>query len=156
MARIASPEALFPDENQERMTASVMYNRPFHAGNWASTLLWGRTRSLLDQAIFDSYLLESTVRFAHAKPCVDAHRERGAIERTDPRRKSVACRILRSNRSGACKPTRSGYDRDVDLIPHLASAIGVQATSYGVPDLLQPIYGMRPAGVAVFLRLRPN
>ena len=28
-ARIASPEALFPEEDQERMTASVMYNRPF-------------------------------------------------------------------------------------------------------------------------------
>lgn len=27
-ARIASPEALFPTENQERMTASIMYNRP--------------------------------------------------------------------------------------------------------------------------------
>jgi hypothetical protein len=62
-ARITSPESLLPAEDQERMTASIMYNRPFHAGNWASTLLWGHTRSLQDQSIFDSYLLESTVRF---------------------------------------------------------------------------------------------
>jgi len=48
-----------------------------------------------------------------------------------------------------------GYDRDVNLVPHLASAIGVQATTYGVPDILRPIYGTRPAGVALFLRLRP-
>src|SRR3984893_7733986 len=41
--RITSPEALFRDENQERMTASAMYSRPFHNGNWASSLLWGRT-----------------------------------------------------------------------------------------------------------------
>lgn len=44
--RIASPEALFPTEDRERMTASVMYNRPLNNGNCASTLLWGRTRSL--------------------------------------------------------------------------------------------------------------
>ena len=62
-ARITSPEALFPYENQERMTASVMYNRPLHHGNWASTLLWGRTRSLQDNSIFNSYLFESTLSF---------------------------------------------------------------------------------------------
>src|SRR3984957_19257885 len=63
-ARIHSPEALFPTENQERMTASVMYNRPIQHGNWASTIAWGRTRSLTDNVIQNSYLLESTLRFA--------------------------------------------------------------------------------------------
>ena len=48
-----------------------------------------------------------------------------------------------------------GYDRDIALIPHLASAVGFQVTTYGVPDVLRPIYGDRPAGVAAFLRLRP-
>src|ERR1700694_1193113 len=62
-ARIKSPEALFPNEDQEHMTASVMYNRAFHEGNWAGTILWGRTRSPKDNSIFSSYLLESTMRF---------------------------------------------------------------------------------------------
>ena len=62
-ARIKSPEALFPDEDQARTTASVMYNRPVAHGNWASTLLWGRTRSLADDSKENSYLLESTLRF---------------------------------------------------------------------------------------------
>jgi hypothetical protein len=48
-----------------------------------------------------------------------------------------------------------GYSRDVDVIPHLASALGVQFTTYGVPDVLQPIYGNRPVGGMVFVRLRP-
>src|SRR6202020_1125735 len=61
--RIPSPEPLFPTEDQDRMTASVMYNRPLHNGNVASTLLWGRTRSLQDDTIFNSYLFETTVRF---------------------------------------------------------------------------------------------
>jgi hypothetical protein len=37
----------------------------------------------------------------------------------------------------------------------LASAIGAQVTTYGVPDRLKSIYGGHPAGVAVFVRLRP-
>jgi hypothetical protein len=65
--RIHSPEQLFPTENQERMTASVMYNRPLgdgEKGNWASTAAWGQTRSLGDNVIQNSYLFESLLRFA--------------------------------------------------------------------------------------------
>jgi hypothetical protein len=60
---IVSIESLYPGENQERMTASVMYNRPLKNGNWASTILWGRAKSLPDDSIYNSYLLESAVRF---------------------------------------------------------------------------------------------
>ena len=63
LARIVSPEALFPAEDQEHMTASIMYNLPLNDGNWANNIVWGRTRSLQDSAIFSSYLLESTLRF---------------------------------------------------------------------------------------------
>jgi hypothetical protein len=49
-----------------------------------------------------------------------------------------------------------GYDRDIHLIPHLVVAPGGQITFYGVPGSLQPIYGARPIGVAVFLRLQPS
>src|SRR5258708_19482882 len=45
------------------MTASVMYNRPIHNGNWASMLLWGRNQSLQDGNVGNGYLLESTLRF---------------------------------------------------------------------------------------------
>ena len=48
-----------------------------------------------------------------------------------------------------------GYDRDFDPVPHLASAIGAQVTTYGVPDRLKSIYGEHPVGVAMFVRLRP-
>ncbi len=32
-------------------------------GNWSTTLLWGRTKSLTDASIEDSYLLESLLQF---------------------------------------------------------------------------------------------
>jgi hypothetical protein len=48
-----------------------------------------------------------------------------------------------------------GYDRDVVLLPHVASAIGLQVTAYGVGKPLQATYGSSPIGVNIFLRLRP-
>ena len=93
IAHIVSPEALYPNENQQRQTASIMYNRPLGSygkathhdttsmpgmkmdtdmttpatGNWSTTLLWGRTKSLPqsgnDNSKENSYLLESLLQF---------------------------------------------------------------------------------------------
>jgi hypothetical protein len=152
--RLTSPEQLFPDEDQARTTASIMYNRPFRDGNLAATLLWGRTREIPDNAKENSYLFEATMKFR--------------------RRNFVWTRIENAGRSNELLvgehplPPRFveeplthvqaytfGYDRDFPLIPHLASAIGAQFTLYGVGKPLQPIYGSDPVGVNVFLRLRP-
>jgi hypothetical protein len=153
-ARIASPEALFPAENQERMTASLMYNRPFHEGNWASTLLWGRTRSLADDTIFDSYLFESTVRFLtrnYAWTRVEsAERSNELLLGENPLPPDFVEKPI-----GQVQAYTLGYDHDFDLIPHLASAVGAQFTTYGVPGTLRPTYGPHPVGAAIFVRLRP-
>lgn len=153
-ARITSPEALFPTENQERMTASIMYNRPFQNGNWANTALWGRTRSLQDNAILNSYLFESLVRFRtrnYAWTRIEnADRTNELIVGENPLPPGFEEKPI-----GHVQAYTFGYDRDFDLIPDLASALGAQVTTYGVPDILQPIYGSHPVGVAMFIRLRP-
>jgi hypothetical protein len=153
-ARIKSPEALFPTEDQERMTASIMYNRPLPRGNWASTLLWGRARSLEDNSIFNSYLLESTVRFDTANYAwtrIDnADRSDELILGENPLPLG-----FREEPIGRVQAYTFGYDHDFDLVPHLASALGAQFTTYGVPDPLKTIYGSHPLGVAIFIRLRP-
>ena len=64
VAGLHSPEALAPEEDIRRMTASVSYNRPLPGGNWASMLAWGRNSSLNERNIGNGYLLESTLRFA--------------------------------------------------------------------------------------------
>ena len=153
-ARIASPEALFPDENQERMTASIMYNRPLHRGNWASTALWGRTRSLANNSIFDSYLLESTLNFRarnYAWTRIEsAERSSELILDENPLPPH-----FEETSIGRVQAYTFGYDRDFDIIPRLASALGAQFTTYGVPGVLLPLYGPHPFGVAMFVRLRP-
>lgn len=153
-ARIASPEALFPTENQERMTASAMYNRPFTNGNWASTLTWGRTRSLQDNQKFNSYLFESLVRFRtrnYAWTRIEnAERSNELIVGENPLPPGFEEKPI-----GHVQAYTFGYDRDFDFIPDLASAVGAQVTTYEVPVILRPIYGSHPVGVVVFLRLRP-
>ena len=153
-ARIKSLEALFPTEDQERMTASVMYNRPFHKGNWASTILWGRTRSLSDNSIFDSYLFESTMRFRESNYAWTR------IENAERSNELILGENLlppgfQERPIGRVQGYTLGYDHDVKLVPHLASAIGAQVTTYGVPNQLQSIYGQHPEGIAIFVRLRP-
>jgi hypothetical protein len=153
-ARIISPEALFPSEDQARTTASLMYNRPFARGNWDSTLIWGRTRSLQDNAKENSYLLESTLRFES--------------------RNYVWTRIENAGRSNELlvgehplpigfreeplthvQAYTIGYDRDIASGYHLSTALGAQVTAYGVGKPLQPVYGSDPIAVSFFLRFRP-
>ncbi len=152
--RLASPEALYPNENQERMTASVMYNLPLANGNWASTAVWGRTRSLKDSAIYNSYLFESTLRFWKRNyvwtRIEDAERSNELMLGENPLPPGFEEKPI-----GRVAAYTFGYDRDFDFVPHLASAIGAQYTTYGVPGSLQPIYGAHPFAVAMFVRFRP-
>jgi hypothetical protein len=136
------------------MTASAMYNRPFAGGNWANTIVWGRTKSVPDGDIFSSYLLESTVRFRRRNTAWTR------IENADRSNELILGNNLppagfQEKPVGRVQAYTFGYDREFAPIPHLATAIGAQVSAYGVPASLQPTYGTHPAGVAIFLRLRP-
>ena len=161
-ARIASPEQLSPDENQERMTASVMYNRPLVRGNWANTALWGRTRAISSSSAMEdsasskenSYLLESTLQFAARNYLWIRLENAGRTNELLIGEHPLPAGFVESPLTHVQAYT-FGFDRDVKLLPHMASAIGAQGTVYGVGRPLQPIYGSDPVGINVFLRLRP-
>ena len=153
-ARIASPEQLYPAENQERMTASAMYNRPLQDGNWSSTALWGRTRDLVDGGKENSYLFESLLRFRTRNYAWTRLENAGRLNELLNGEQSLPEGFEEKPLTHVQAYT-FGYDRDVDLLPHLASAIGAQVTLYGVGKPLQPVYGSDPVGVSVFIRLRP-
>jgi hypothetical protein len=151
---LTSPEALHPDENIDRMTASLTYNRPLTNGNWATLLLWGRNRNRPTGLIWNGYLAESTLRFS-THNYVWARFEN--VDRTNELllRNTFEPASFEESIIGRVQATTVGYDRDIDLIPHLATAIGGQITFYGVPDQIKPFYGSHPAGLVLFLRIRP-
>jgi hypothetical protein len=152
--RLTSPEALHPDEDTDRMTASVMYNRPIAHGEWSSMLLWGRNSEVAEHIVWNGYLAESTLRFT------EKNRVWTRIENVDRTNELLLGRNVEppgfaDSVIGRVQAYSLGYDRELPIVPHLSSALGAQVTWYGVPDSLTPIYGKHPAGVAVFLRFRP-
>ncbi|HET9182619.1 MAG TPA: hypothetical protein VFP59_10830 [Candidatus Angelobacter sp.] len=151
-AHLTSPEALHPGEDIDRMTASVMYNRPIARGNWASTLLWGRNHSS-EGLVWNGYLAESTLRFAE-RNYVWGRIEN--VDRTDELllRNQIEPANFQESIIGRVQAYTVGYDRDF-MLGRLAVAPGAQLTVYATPNALKTQYGSHPAGALVFLRVRP-
>ncbi len=154
ITRLRSPEQLNPGEDTLRMTASVSYNRPLAQGNWASTLVWGRNRSSPSREVFNSYLAESTLRFRKKNYVW------GRVENVDRTNELLLGENpippgFQEHFLARVQAYSVGYDREFHVVPHLATAIGAQATIYSVPASLVSTYGAQPAGVVVFLRVRP-
>jgi hypothetical protein len=137
------------------MTASITYNQPFDRGNLASSLVWGRTRSLSNGGVLNSYLLESTLHF------LSRNAAWGRIENVD----RTNLLLIGENPLPAgfqeaflarVQAYTAGYDREFPVVPHLSTAAGGQVTFYGKPAFLDAIYGQHPMGYLVFVRFRPE
>ena len=152
--RLHAPEALFPNEDQQRMTASVMLDRPWPSGNLAATALWGRTRSLADGTKENSYLFEATMRFQRSNYAwtriENAGRSNELLLDGQPLPPGFQEQPI-----GHVQAYTFGYDRELPMRARLNTAVGAQVTTYGVPGALRPFYGSDPIGVAVFVRIRP-
>jgi hypothetical protein len=154
-AHLTSPEALHAEEDEQRMTASISYNRPTRNGSWASTLIWGRNHFLPSGENFNGYLAESTLQFAHNE------RIWGRVENVDRSNE-----LLLGNSPGPpgfdehflarIQAYTLGYDHDFHFIPGVATALGGQVTFYDAPDFLRPVYGSHPRGALLFVRVRPT
>jgi hypothetical protein len=175
VAHITSPEALYPNENQQRQTASIMYNRAFGAhhdttstpgmkmdtdmttpatGNWSTTLLWGHTKSLTDGSIENSYLLESLLQF-HTRNYIWTRIENAgrSNELLLPPGSALPPNFTESP-IGHVAAYTFGYDRDYRIAPHLLAAPGAQFTTYTTPSALISAYGHHPWGFVAFVRFR--
>lgn len=156
ITHLTSPEQLFPNENTLRMTGSVTYNKPLRDGawgNWATTIVWGRNRTSPDAEIFNSYLAESTARFAkhnYAWTRIEnVDRTNELLLGENPIPPGFQERFL-----ARVQAYTFGYDHEWNFIPHISSALGGQYTIYSAPASLHPIYGSHPMGVLTFLRFR--
>lgn len=156
IGRLHSPEQLFPNEDTLRMTASIMYNRPFGngSGNWASTLVWGRNEDLPGGEVFNGYLAESTVQFARHNYTWTR------IENVDRTNlllvgENALPPGFEEQFLARVQGYTVGYDREFNFIPRVSSALGGQVTLYGKPAFLDPTYGAHPMGFLLFVRFRP-
>jgi len=158
IGRINSREALEPKLDTLRTTASIHYNRQFSFGHISSSLIWGRNKDLdHDRSrVFNSYALESTVKFLK-RNWAWTRIENVDRDRTLLVGETRAALNIEEEPIGRVQAYTFGYERDLPIrISALNVGLGVQATAYGVPLPLKAVYGNRPAGLSVFLRLRPT
>jgi hypothetical protein len=144
--RLMHPEAAEPG-NEKRQTASIAYNRGWAAGNWATTLAWGRKHKELESTNQNSYLLESTLNFARRNYAYTR------LELVDKDELFPELPAHPTYRIGAY--TFGGVH---DLLQNRTGQIGLGAdvTFYSKPASLNAIYGSNPVSFRVFLRLRPG
>jgi len=152
-AHLTSPEELHSEEDAQRMTASIMYNRPWANGNWSTTLLWGRNHWLPTGKNFNGYLAESTLNVASSNNLwgriENADRTTELLLRNQPEPPGFEENFL-----ARVQAYTAGYDHQFRMIPHLATAIGGQVTFYSKPEFLTPLYGRHPVGAVLLVRMR--
>jgi hypothetical protein len=139
---LKSPEQLEPEVNENRLTASATYNKPFEGNNWATTLAWGRKMKRPGNTL-NGFLLESAVVLR------DTHTLFGRVERVDEDE-------LLGHGGPIFTPTKfsAGYVYDLRLAEHVKLGIGGLASKYIVPGGLDVVYGRDPTSVMAFIRLK--
>lgn len=143
---LASPEALEPDVNVNRTTASVMYNRAAQFGNWQTTLAWGRNASSNGTST-DSWLLESAISF------LGAHTVFGRLERADKNELFEEGSPLSGETFDVGKLSL-GYVYDFPATEHFKVGIGGLVSKYALPRSIEPVYGSDPTSFMLFARVK--
>ncbi len=158
IGRINNREALEPNLDTLRTTASIQHNLIFPRGHVSTSLIWGRNKDFPGQGarIFNSYTAESTVNF------LDKNWAWTRIENVDRDRTLLVGEIpaaleVEEDPIGRVQAYTFGYERDLPIpSSFLNVGLGFQATTYGLTSQMKSIYGEHPAAFTVFLRLRPR
>jgi hypothetical protein len=145
IGRLEHPEALEPG-SQWRQTASVEYNRPWHDGSWATSMIWGRVHKIATGVNLNSYLLESTLNFRERNYAFSR------LELVDKDELFPQATVLSTYRIGAYT---FGGVRDLIANKTWQMGLGSEVTFYSKPEALNPSYGNVPVSFQIFLRFRP-
>jgi len=139
-----SPEQLEPEIDQQRTTASAIYNLPLERGNWQTTLAWGRNE--LDPGeVYNAFILESTYRFR------DRHSLFGRVERAEKEHLFDHSSPLH-DRAFMVNQFSAGYLYDIPLNDTVKMSVGGVGTVYALPSALDASYGDHPASFLLFSR----
>ncbi len=142
---LKSPEQLTPNVNENRITASATYTRPFGENIWATTFAWGRKMNNPGHDL-DGFLLESEVVLD------DTHTFFGRVERVAEDELFEGSSPLQG-RVFTVDKISLGYIRDWKVAGHLKFGLGGLVSRYDYPAALNRAYG-DPTSFMVFLRLK--
>ena len=140
--RLTSPEQLEPDVDQDRTTASAIYDGGWSGGHWEATLAWGRAQNHPGNTL-DAFAGEAAVSMGgpHTFMARAESAEKDELfTAPDPR----AGQIFDVGELSA------GYRFDFLRRDHWAVGVGALGTISFVPEELQDVYGSAPASGALF------
>ena len=126
IGRINNREALEPDLDTLRTTASIHHNLQFSSGHAASSIVWGRNE--------------------------DMDRDRSLLAGESPAAVHIEEKPIGRVQAYSFGYERDLAVR----IPSVNLGLGVQATAYGLTPQLKTVYGNHPVALVAFLRLRPS
>ncbi|MGZ3159255.1 MAG: hypothetical protein ACXU7H_09240 [Burkholderiaceae bacterium] len=145
---ITSPEALEPDVNVNRTTASVTANFPYGANNWQTILAWGRNAPSTGNAS-NAYLLESTLTMHHLHTFFG----RAEVVDKDELFANTPASPL-AGQSFKIGKVSAGYIYDLPVNGHYTIGIGGLLSKYSVPSALASTYGSNPTSGMLFVRMK--
>jgi len=148
---IKSPEALRPDENVYRTTASASYSLPFGDDKtFNATAVWGLNKTP-NQDGNNSALLEGDVRLKK----FDLYTRYEFVQKNTGEL-NLNSIIYGDDSIFGVNAITFGLNYDLMKIGPLNMAIGGQLTWYGADNKLNGLYGSNPMGGEVFLRIYPR
>ena len=145
---IGSPEALEPDVNVNRTTASVTANFVYGANNWQTTGAWGHNSP-------SSGLSSNAVLLESALTVGAAHTFFGRAELVD--KDELFANTPDSPLAGQnfrIGKLSVGYIHDFPSSGNYKTGIGGLVSQYAVPSALSQSYGANPTSFMMFVRVK--
>ena len=139
-ADMTSPEALHPDEDEERWSASAIYAQPVgEQGLWTTTVAYG-TKAHTGGDWHDAWLLESAYAPNEAWTFF-------------ARAETIETEALIEEETNAARISLGGV-RDFRLREHVSFGVGALAQAHLTSGALEDAYGDDPLGAMGFIRLK--
>ena len=142
---IKSPEALHPDMNLDRTTASAIYQRALGAAQMQTTIAWGRNAPDHGEAT-STWLLEAALRLQRS------HTIFGRAERAE-KNELFLDPDPRAEETFRVGKLTLGYVYDLPRESRYRIGVGGLVSRYSLPVELEPVYG-NPTSFMLFARVK--
>jgi hypothetical protein len=149
IGHLTSPEALHPEEDVLRQTASVMWHHAIGPkANLNATAVWGRNHTIGTAENANSYLVEAALALHKQTIWMrieNADRTTDLLGTTAPSEETTIGRVQLYS---------GGYAHRIWSNRWSTTELGAQLTTYGVPPTLTNLYSDHPFGAAAVLHWR--
>lgn len=149
LGRLHSPEAIHPEEDVLRQTASVGYHHAWSPASLDALVIWGRNHTIGTSEVANGYLAEANLRLWQKNVVwtriENVDRTTDLLGAAAPPEETVIGRV---------QAYTGGYARRIWGWSDGTTELGAQFTGYDTPSNLVTLYGQHPVGVAAVFKVQ--